>query len=219
MKTIILAIAILLFSPVSFGEGQNLKNFNYKYEPYCFPFEEYNNEYPDNYFNSLSEMLEFMDVPHLERAFKKLIISESNYKANAVNRFTKAKGYIQIMDNQRRKLKIPEGWATLKDYQYDIIAIYYGCTFTVHKGKLIIKAPKRGQNRLSSIRSYKELQLLNFYPYALNKPNTFVLGSERDKKSKFWRKDTNWKHLVARQNKVFDKNEDGVITKAEFLSH
>jgi hypothetical protein len=52
-----------------------------------------------------------------------------------------------------------------------------------------------------------DLYMLTFYPYALNKPDDYVLGSE---------KSVAYSQKVGVQNKGFDLNRDGVITKAEF---
>lgn len=57
------------------------------------------------------------------------------------------------------------------------------------------------------IRSYSELYLVTFYPYALNQPDLFVFGSEVSPARV---------KIIYEQNKGVDLNKDGVITKGEF---
>lgn len=56
------------------------------------------------------------------------------------------------------------------------------------------------------IKSYEDLYLLTFYPYALNKPDSFIFGSEVSQ---------NRAKLIRQQNN-FDYNNDSVISKGEF---
>ncbi len=55
-------------------------------------------------------------------------------------------------------------------------------------------------------KSYEDLYLLTFYPYALDKPDSYIIGSE---------KSNAYARQVAKQN-PFDYNKDGVISKKEF---
>jgi hypothetical protein len=57
------------------------------------------------------------------------------------------------------------------------------------------------------IRSYSDLYLITFYPYALSKPDYYVFGSE---------KSVNWAKKIRDQNRSIDINNDGVITMEEF---
>ncbi|HEY9639176.1 MAG TPA: DUF2272 domain-containing protein [Coleofasciculaceae cyanobacterium] len=57
------------------------------------------------------------------------------------------------------------------------------------------------------IRSYSDLYLITFYPYALGKPDDYVFGSE---------KNVAWVKKIRDQNKSIDLNNDGVITMGEF---
>ena len=55
------------------------------------------------------------------------------------------------------------------------------------------------------IKSYSDLYLVTFFPVALNKPGNFVFQTNKLSAS-----------LIAKQNKIFDLNQDQKITKAEF---
>ena len=54
------------------------------------------------------------------------------------------------------------------------------------------------------IRSLTDLYLTVFYPVAIGKSEDYILGNTDEQRKK-----------IARQNKIFDTNNDGYITKAE----
>ena len=56
-------------------------------------------------------------------------------------------------------------------------------------------------------KTIEDMYLVTFYPYALGKPDTYVIGSE---------KSLAWSQKVAQQNKVLDVNKDGTITLGEW---
>lgn len=60
------------------------------------------------------------------------------------------------------------------------------------------------------IKSYSDLYLVTFYPYALGKPQDYVFGSERSQQRAL---------AVAGSNKGIDLNKDGLITKKEFEAY
>lgn len=57
------------------------------------------------------------------------------------------------------------------------------------------------------IKNLPDLYLITFYPYAVGKPQSYVLGSE---------KGADYVQLVAQVNSGIDLNKDGKITKGEF---
>lgn len=63
--------------------------------------------------------------------------------------------------------------------------------------------PKAGK-----FKSYYDLHLWAFYPYALGKSDSYIFGSERGSAA-----------VVASQNRPFDINRDGVITVREFKTY
>lgn len=63
------------------------------------------------------------------------------------------------------------------------------------------------QKQFGRLASYHDLYLATFYPYAIDQPDNYILGSERS---------LTWAAKVGGQNKVFDTNKDGLITKGEF---
>lgn len=58
------------------------------------------------------------------------------------------------------------------------------------------------------IRSLTDLYLTIFYPVAVGKSDDYVLGSTEQQRKK-----------IAEQNKIFDTNKDGYITKAEVKNY
>lgn len=58
----------------------------------------------------------------------------------------------------------------------------------------------------AKIKGYSDLYLATFYPAAIGKPNSYVLGSNPYRVG-----------LIAQQNPSFDNNDDGRITKGEIV--
>jgi len=57
------------------------------------------------------------------------------------------------------------------------------------------------------ITKFSDLYLVNFYPYAIGKPDTYVFGSERSEELA---------KKIARQNSGMDINKDGKVTMADY---
>ena len=112
---------------------------------------------------------------------EEVFMAESAYNHLATNRYTKAFGLIQFMPatlaelgSNRHQLAALPAEAQLPY----IVRFYKGHSF----GSLI------------------DLRLYTFYPEAVGKPNSFVIGDR----------------TTARQNAVYDLNSDGYITVGEF---
>ncbi len=118
-----------------------------------------------------------------------VIQSESGHNAKARNPYAGAVGLIQFMPATAQHL----GTSTESLYE---MSRWKQMTWVEKYYKLFSMKPK----------SYFDLYLLTFYPYAADKPDSYVFGSERS---------DNWAKKVATQN-PFDYNHDGLITKAEF---
>jgi hypothetical protein len=59
----------------------------------------------------------------------------------------------------------------------------------------------------SRIKNITDLYLATFYPYAMGKPDSYQIGSEKGLK---------YAQLVAKQNPIFDLNKDGIVTLGEW---
>jgi hypothetical protein len=69
---------------------------------------------------------------------------------------------------------------------------------------------KKRSGLTSKVKSPEEAYLLVFYPIAVGKSNDFILGSEvSDERAK----------MIYSQNKPFDTNKDGFISKGEVLQY
>ena len=69
---------------------------------------------------------------------------------------------------------------------------------------------KKRSGLTSKVKSPEEAYLLVFYPLAVTKSNDFILGSEiSDERAK----------KIYSQNKPFDTNKDGFISKGEVLQY
>lgn len=115
---------------------------------------------------------------------------ESGINHLAVNKLSGATGLIQFMPATAKglgttveALKAMSGVAQL-DY---VLKYFYR-----FRGKL---------------QSPEDVYAAVFYPYMLDKPDSYLLGSEVS---------TARARLVGKQNPLFDLNKDGIITKAEF---
>jgi hypothetical protein len=114
---------------------------------------------------------------------------ESRLNPAAVNSVSGATGLIQFMPSTARGLgTTTEALAAMSNVQQlDFVLRYYN--------------PHRGR-----MRSYLDCYLVTFYPVAMGRPDTFVLGSERS---------PDRVAIIARQNAGMDTNHDGQITVAE----
>lgn len=119
-----------------------------------------------------------------------IMFSESSLKPDAVNPKTGATGLIQFMP------------ATAKGL---------GTTTTALKGMDSIQqlnyVEKYFQPYKGKYNTLEDLYLTAFYPLALSKPDTFIIGSE---------KGMAYAALVADQNPGVYKNSQGYITKGTF---
>ena len=72
---------------------------------------------------------------------------------------------------------------------------------------------RRIKSRINSVpsnqRGLDHIYLAVFYPSAVNKPDSFVMGSERSN-------DRYWKKKIAEQNSAY-KNSRGVVTRGAIL--
>ena len=64
--------------------------------------------------------------------------------------------------------------------------------------------------RFKNLSDFTNLSLVTFYPVAVGKPDSYIIGSE---KSEAWAK------KVSAQNKIFDLNKNGLITIAEYREY
>lgn len=72
---------------------------------------------------------------------------------------------------------------------------------------LVYQYWKDMQKQYGTYSSYHDLYLATFYPYAIDQPDDYVVGSERSQA---------YAQKVAQQNPSFNVNKDAIITKAEF---
>jgi hypothetical protein len=114
---------------------------------------------------------------------------ESRLNPQAVNRVSRATGLIQFMPSTARGLGTTvEALAQMSNIQQlDFVMRYYH--------------PFRGR-----MRNYLDCYLVTFYPAAIGRPESFVLGSERSAQRV---------RLIADQNPGMDGNRDGQVTLAE----
>ncbi|HEY9830853.1 MAG TPA: peptidoglycan-binding protein [Stenomitos sp.] len=119
-----------------------------------------------------------------------LMNHESGLNHRAQNPYAKATGLIQFMPSTAKRLgtTIEALQAMTNVEQLDYVIKYF--------------MPFRGR-----LRSYSDLYLATFYPYAMGKPDSYVFGSERSDA---------WARKVREQNRGMDWNKDGYITLAEF---
>lgn len=114
---------------------------------------------------------------------------ESRLNHQAVNRVSGATGLIQFMPATARGMgTTTQALAQLTNVQQlDYVLRYY--------------QPYRGR-----MHRYLDCYLVTFYPYAVGRPESFVLGSERSPERVA---------LIARQNAGLDLNRDGQISVGE----
>lgn len=116
---------------------------------------------------------------------------ESGLNPQAINNTTGASGLIQFMPNTAKNLgtSVEELRQMSAVDQLEYVRDY----LSAYKGKF---------NTLA------DLYLTVFYPAAVGKSNDYVLGSSSTNAAK-----------IAAQNKIFDTNKDGIITKGEIVDY
>ncbi|MFZ6012338.1 MAG: transglycosylase SLT domain-containing protein [Bacteroidota bacterium] len=114
---------------------------------------------------------------------------ESRLNHQAVNRISGATGLIQFMPSTAQRLgTTTQALAQMTNVQQLEYVLRY---YNHYRGRM---------------RNYLDCYLVTFYPYAIGRPETFVLGSERSPERAA---------LIARQNPGMDTNRDGQVTLAE----
>lgn len=114
---------------------------------------------------------------------------ESRLNPKAVNSNTGATGLIQFMPTTAKNLgtTVEELKEMTNVQQLDYVYKY----LKPYKGK---------------IDSLTDLYLCIFYPYAVSRPNEYILGSQNGTAAK-----------IAQQNPIFDSDKDGLITKYDVI--
>lgn len=114
---------------------------------------------------------------------------ESGLNPSAVNKYSGATGLIQFMPSTAQRL----GTSTDELKTMDAISQldYVEKYLSAYKSKMA---------------SLTDVYLSVFYPAAVGKSDDYILGGDNAE-------------LVASQNKIFDTNKDGVITKAEVTQY
>ena len=133
-----------------------------------------------------------MDPSHIMATMK----AECNFDHTAVNPMSSATGLIQFMPSTARSLgttvEAIRGMSAIGQLEY--VEKYY----------------KSFGNLSQQISEPAESYLLVFYPYAVGKPDSYVLGSHvSDGRAR----------LIARQNGIYDLNKDGYVTKGEVMQY
>ena len=134
-----------------------------------------------------------------EMALVKIMYKESKFDPKARNGDTKATGLIQFMPDTAIGLKttVDALYKMTRIEQLDYVKTYFS-------------------NYGVSGKTYAELYLITFYPFALSKPNDYIIGSEVS---------TPRAIIIANQNAGIKKfstqqlNGQSVITRADFLNY
>lgn len=118
---------------------------------------------------------------------------ESKFNPEAVNPITGATGLIQFMPATAKEMGVSTDYIKRKTnvQQMAFVQDY----LKKYKGKM---------------KSLVDVYLAIFYPLAITKNDSFVMGSQISEK---------WALKIAQQNGIYDKNKDGKITKAEIRSY
>lgn len=114
---------------------------------------------------------------------------ESGLNPTAVNKISGATGLIQFMP--ATALRLGTSIDELKTIDAITQLDYVEKYLSAYRGKMA---------------SLTDVYLSVFYPAAVGKEDGYILGGDNAE-------------LVARQNKIFDTNKDGVITKAEVTQY
>ncbi len=118
------------------------------------------------------------------------IYMESRFNPKAVNKDTGASGLIQIMPSTAKDIKISLN---------EILSM--GAIAQVQK-----VIPVYFKNKIGRMKSVYDVYFAIFYPVAIGKPNSFIIG--REKSLEFAKK-------VRNVNSGYDFNKDGVISVGE----
>lgn len=129
-----------------------------------------------------------------ENSLAGVIYFESRGKTDAVNKTSKATGLIQFMPKTAKALGTDID--TIKSMSFD------------DQLDLSIKYYKQFGN-FKNIKSATDLYVRTFYPAMVNRGDDYVLGSQTSKARA---------KKIAKQNKAFDTNKDGKITRKEFYT-
>jgi len=164
----------------------------------------YENHIPSSYRSQfLSKIKQVANKLDIEPDWIMMVMkSESGLNHKAVNLYCKnrggsantcAVGLIQFMPNTAKGLGTSTGalYKMNPVQQLDYVYKYY----------------KPYANR---IKSFYDLYLATFYPYAMGKPKDYIFGSERGMERA---------KLIARQNKVIDKDGNGVISMTDYIKY
>jgi len=145
----------------------------------------------DKFLNAVQNVSSYLGI--LPEWLLTCMYMESRFNPKAVNTSTKATGLIQFMPATAPAL----GTSTDSLYTMDNVTqmLYVQKYLSAYKGKM---------------KSLSDVYLAIFYPTAIGKPNSFVIGSEKSKE---------FAQKVEAVNKVYDLNKDGVITKGEISAY
>lgn len=118
------------------------------------------------------------------------------FSASIKNPYSSATGLIQFMDSTAKELGTTTANLAMMNrvQQLDFVYKYY----------------KMWQGRGKVAKDYADLYLITFYPYAVGKPDDYVIGSQVSQDSV---------ETIAKLNRIIDINKDGEITNAEFKQY
>ncbi len=142
---------------------------------------------PSEFLKAVQELSEYLGI--LPEWLLTCFYMESTFNPSAVNKFTNAVGLIQFMP------------ATLNAMGYTKEQVL---SMSPVQQMEVVK--KYFQSKKGKLKSLTDVYLTIFYPVAIGKPDSFVIGSEASKA---------FSQKVGLQNAVYDSNKDGVITKGE----
>lgn len=119
--------------------------------------------------------------------------AESGLNHKAVNPTGGATGLIQFMPDTAKGLGTTT--TALKNMS------------NVNQLNYVYKYFNQYADKINKIKGVNDLYLITFYPYALDKPNKYVIGSE---------KSMSWASKIADQNPAINPERKDFITKADF---
>lgn len=147
----------------------------------------YQSKVDQAFVNKVSEISQWLGINPCWLMVVMAIETVKTFRANILNPYTKAVGLIQFMPSTLK------AWGMTTDQMKAKTAIeqldYVKKYLAPYKGKMS---------------SFTDVYLAVFYPAGMGKPDSYEFGLTGDMKSK-----------IARQNRAYDFNKDGVITKGE----